>query len=112
MLTARGVVIASSPKVRATQEVYFRRFPPDATAFGLVRFFGGPAQDTGAGTTLPLQRAGFRPVRGAPPPIPLEQSMDANGSTWRVFVWFGPMASDQDKEKVWRIVRSIHFPQQ
>jgi len=111
MLTARGVVIASSPRVRATQEVYFRRFPADAAAVGLVRFFGGPGQRSGAETKLPLQRAGFRPIREAPPPVPLEQSMNANGSTWHVFVWFGPKASDQDKERVWRIVRSIQFPQ-
>jgi hypothetical protein len=112
LLTARGVVIASSPRVRPTQEVYFRRFPPDAAAFGLVRFFGGPGRDTGAETTLPLDRAGFRPVRGAPPPVPLVQSISTNGSTWHVFVWFGAKASDEDKEKVWRIVRSIRFPHQ
>ena len=112
MLRARGAVIASSPEVRATQEVYFKRFPPDAAAFGLVRFFGGPASETGAETKLPLQRAGFLPVSEAPPPVPLERSMIANGSTWHVFAWFGPKASQHDKEQVWRIVRSIRFPRQ
>ena len=111
MLRARGAVIASSPDVRATEEVYFRRFPPDAVAFGLVRYFGGPGQELrGAETRLPLERARFTPVQGAPPPATLEQSINANGSTWHVFVWFGPKASDADKDAVWRIVRSIHMP--
>jgi hypothetical protein len=110
MLWARGVVISSSPRVRATQELYFGRFPADAAAFGLVRFFGGPVTDEGAETALPLQRAGFRRVQ-APPPAPLVQAMKANGSTWHVFVWFGSNASDRDKERIWRIVRSIRFQQ-
>jgi hypothetical protein len=111
MLSARGAVIASSPDVRATEEVYFRRFPPDAVAFGLVRYFGGPAQGLrGPATRLPLERAGFTPVQGAPPPTTLEQSINANGSTWHVFVWVGPKASDEDKDAVWRIVRSIRMP--
>jgi hypothetical protein len=112
VLLARGAVISTSPEVNPTQGAYFRRFPPEAAAFGLVRFFGGPAQDTDAETKLPLDRGGFRPIRGAPPPVPLVQSISANGSTWHVFVWFGPKASDDDKEKVWRIVRSIRFPHQ
>jgi hypothetical protein len=111
MLWARGVVIASSPQVRATQELYFKRFPPDAAAFGLVRFFGGPATEEGAESALPLERAGFRRVQGAPPPAPLVQAINVNGSTWHVFVWFGPNASDRDKEQIWRIVRSIRFQQ-
>jgi hypothetical protein len=111
MLSARGVVIATSPDVSPTQEVYFKRFPSDAAAFGLVRFFGGPATGSGAATALPLRRTNFRRVRGAPPPAPLVQSVNANGMTWHVFVWVGPTASRQDKERVWRIVRSIQFPQ-
>ena len=111
MLLARGAVIASSPDVRATEEVYFRRFPPDAVAFGLVRYFGGPTQELrGPETRLPLEHARFIPVQGAPPPATLEQSINANGSTWHVFVWFGPKASEEDKDAVWRIVRSIHMP--
>jgi hypothetical protein len=112
MLWARGAVIASSPDVRTTEEVYFRRFPPDAAAFGLVRYFGGPAQDvSGPESQLPLERSGFTPIQGAPPPRTLEQSITANGSTWHVFVWFGPKASDEDKNAVWRIVKSIRLPE-
>ena len=104
-------MIASSPDVRATEEVYFRRFPPDAVAFGLVRYFGGPAEGLrDPKTRLPLERARFTPVEGAPPPTTLEQSINANGSTWHVFVWVGPKASDEDKDAVWRIVRSIRMP--
>ena len=111
MLWARGAVIASSPNVRATEEVYFRRFPPDAVAFGLVRYFGGPGQEmSGPETRLPLERAAFTPLHGAPPPRALEQSINANGSTWHVFVWFGPKASDKDKDAVWRVVQSIRMP--
>jgi hypothetical protein len=111
MLLARGAVIASSPDVRATEEVFFRRFPPDAVAFGLVRYFGGPGQKLlSPETRLPLERTRFTPVRGTPPPATLEQSFHANGSTWHVFVWFGPKASDEDKDAVWRVVRSIHMP--
>jgi hypothetical protein len=111
MLWARGAVIASSPEVRATQEVYFRRFPPSAVAFGLVRYFGGPAQEPSArDTPLPLEQSRFRPIRGAPPPKVLEQPMSADGVTWHVLVWFGPKASDDDKDAVWGIVRSIRMP--
>ncbi len=111
MLWARGAVIGSSPDVHATEEVYFRRFPRDAVAFGLVRYFGGPGQELrGPETRLPLERARFTPVQGAPPPSTLEQSINANGSTWHVFVWFGPKASNEDKDAVWRIVRSIRMP--
>lgn len=111
MLRARGVVIASSADVRPTQEVYFRRFPAAAVAFGLVRYFGGPAEEMrGPDTRLPLERTGFAQVQGAPAPRTLEQSFNANGSAWHVFVWFGPKASDEDKDAVWRIVRSIRMP--
>jgi hypothetical protein len=111
MLCARGAVIASSADVRPTEEVNFRRFPPDAVAFGLVRYFGGPAREMGGPETrLPLERARFTSVRGAPPPATLEQLINANGSTWHVFVWFGPKASDKDKDAVWRIVRTIRMP--
>jgi hypothetical protein len=111
MLWARGAVIASSPDVRATQEVYFRRFSPNAVAFGLVRYFGGPAQGPfGRDTPLPLERERFRPIRGAPPPRVLEQPIDAGGSRWHVLVWFGSGASDDDKDAVWNIVRSIRMP--
>jgi hypothetical protein len=111
MLWARGAVIASSPEVRATQEVYFRRFPPSAVAFGLVRYFGGPAQEPSArDTPLPLEQSRFRPIRGAPPPKVLEQPISADGVTWHVLVWFGPKASEDDKDAVWGIVRSIRMP--
>jgi hypothetical protein len=110
LLRARGAVIASSPDVRPTEDVYFRRFPPDAAAFGLVRYFGGPGEETrGRETTLPLRRARFTPVRGGPPPRALEQAIDAKGVRWHVYVWFGPKASDKDKDAVWRIVESIRI---
>jgi hypothetical protein len=38
--------------------------------------------------------------------------MIANGSPWEVLVWFGPKASQADKEKTWRIVESIRFAPQ
>jgi hypothetical protein len=111
MLWARGAVIASSPEARATQELSFRRFPADAVAFGLVRYFGGPAQEPSARETpLPLEQSRFRPIRGAPPPKVLEQPISADGVTWHVLVWFGPKASDDDKDAVWGIVRSIRMP--
>jgi len=112
MLSDRGVVISSSPRVRVTDEAAFRRFPRDAVAFGLFRSFGGPAAGASeAGATVPLDRAAFTAVRGAPPPKLLEHDMTMGGSRWAVRVWFGPDASSEDKEKVWRIVRSIGFPQ-
>jgi hypothetical protein len=38
--------------------------------------------------------------------------MIANGSPWSVAAWFGPKASREDKETVWRIVESLRFPPQ
>jgi hypothetical protein len=113
MLLARGAESASSREVRATQELSFRRFPANAVAFGLVRYFGEPTQEPSARETpLPLEQSRFRPIRGAPPPKVLEQPMSADGVTWHVLVWFGPRASDEDKDAVWRIVRSIRMPGQ
>jgi len=45
MLSDRGVIISSSPRVRVTDEAAFRRFPREAVAFGLFRSFGGPLRE-------------------------------------------------------------------
>jgi hypothetical protein len=113
MVSWRGVVVANSDRIRAGEPGYFRRFPPDGVAFGLIQREGGPAPELSPPEArFPLSRSDFAPERGAPPPTSLFHGMIANGAPWQVIVWFGPKASRADKEKTWRIVESIRFPPQ
>jgi hypothetical protein len=108
-----GVFVTNSERVRRSEDLFFRRFPPDAVAFSLsYRPGGGPPVLSPPEQRFPISRTSFTSERGAPPPVPLVHGMIANGWPWTVAVWFGPKASSADKDKIWRIVESIHFPPQ
>jgi hypothetical protein len=108
-----GVLVTNSERVRRSEDLFFRRFPPDAVAFSLVYWPGaGPPNLSPPEQRFPISRTSFTSERGAPPPAPLLHRMIANGSPWTVAVWFGPKASEADKDEIWRTVESIHFPPQ
>jgi hypothetical protein len=63
---------------------------------------------------LPLPRQSFQLARGWPYvgglPAPLYRTFFADGFPFAAAVWFGPRASRSDRQAIWRVVRSLHFP--
>jgi hypothetical protein len=110
----RGIVIANSYEVKTGKATFFRRFPPDGAAVGVLQYGGtGPAPDlSGPEARFPLSRSEFRYDDSWPPPKPYVYSMLANGAPWTVYTWFGPKVSQKDQERIWRIAESLRFPAQ
>lgn len=111
----RGVVIANSEEVKSKpgEATFFRRFPSDGVALGILQLGGGPAPDlSGPEARFPLRRSEFRYVGMGPEPRAHTYGMIANGAPWAVYTWFGPKASQNDQERIWRIVESLRFPPQ
>jgi hypothetical protein len=113
MVSWRGIMIANSDEVKKSEAGYFRRFPPDGAAFGMLQMGGGPGPDlSGPEARFPLSRSQFRYDGSSPPPRPHVYGMIANGTPWAVYTWFGPKASRADQERIWRIAESLRFPPQ
>src|SRR5262249_38281181 len=101
----RGVVIANSDDVKPGEPTFFRRFPPDGAALGILQRDFGPAPDLSPPEArFPLSPSKFEYESAVPPPRPHVYGMIANGAPWDVYTWFGPKASRKDQDRIWRIV--------
>jgi hypothetical protein len=99
---------------------WLRKFPKNGVALQL--WFGEriPTVPPLRDTRLPLARGSFHPIRlpghhvyryaGGAEPTPRYRSFFADGFPFAAAVWFGPRASQADREAIWRVVSSLRFP--
>jgi hypothetical protein len=93
---------------------WLRRFPADGVGLQ-IWWLDDPVGVPWASrpSTLPLTRGSFQPSRpyvGGSEPHPFYRPFFIAGFGLAAALWVGPRSSRGDRQALWRIVRSLHFP--